>query len=99
MPRVSIEFSKGLELANNMQSVCNQLYSVLAEQDEFDPPTLKIRAAPIEFFRIGTEPQTFIHATLFLMAGRDEDTDKGPILTFFRLRLLEPLFFKGLDGP
>jgi 5-carboxymethyl-2-hydroxymuconate isomerase len=38
------------------------------------PPTLKIRATSFPYFRIGTEPQTFIHATLLLLQGRDEAT-------------------------
>ena len=74
MPHVSIEFSKGLEQTNDIQSVCNQLFAVLAGQDAFDAPTIKIRATSVEFFRIGTEPQTFVHATLLLMEGRDELT-------------------------
>ena len=72
MPHVSIEFSKDLEQTTDMQSVCNQLFTVLADQDVFDAPTIKIRAKPVEFFRIGSEPQTFVHATLLLMEGRDE---------------------------
>ncbi len=74
MPHVSIEFSKGLEQTYDIQSVCDQLFSVLADQDAFDAPTIKIRATSVEFFRIGTEPQTFVHATLLLMEGRDELT-------------------------
>ena len=54
--------------------MCDQLFDVLADQDVFDPPTIKIRATSVEFFRIGTEPQTFVHATLLLMDGRDELT-------------------------
>lgn len=75
MPHVSIEFSKGLEKTNDMQLVCNQLFEVLAAQDAFqDPSVIKIRATPVAFFRIGSEPQSFVHATLLLMAGRDEKT-------------------------
>ena len=75
MPHVSIEFSKGLEKTNDIQSVCNQLFTVLAGQDAFeDPSVIKIRATSVEFFRIGSEPQTFVHATLLLMEGRDELT-------------------------
>ena len=74
MPHVSIEFSKVLEQTNDMQSVCDQLFAVLASQDTFAAPTIKVRATSVEFFRIGTEPQTFVHATLLLMEGRDELT-------------------------
>ncbi|NSX55671.1 5-carboxymethyl-2-hydroxymuconate Delta-isomerase [Parasulfitobacter algicola] len=75
MPHVSVEFSKGLEQTNDIQSVCNQLFATLCDQDAFeDPSVIKIRATPIEFFRIGSEPQTFVHATLLLMQGRSEST-------------------------
>jgi len=74
MPHVSIEFSKGLEQTNDIQSVCDQVFAALADQDVFDAPTIKVRATSVEFFRIGSEPQTFVHATLLLMEGRDELT-------------------------
>jgi len=54
--------------------VCDDLFETLAGHDAFDAPTIKIRATAVEFFRIGTEPQTFVHATLLLMGGRDEAT-------------------------
>jgi len=74
MPHVSIEFSKGLEQTNDIQSVCDQVFAALADQDVFDAPTIKVRATSVEFFRIGSEPHTFVHATLLLMEGRDELT-------------------------
>ncbi|CUH42122.1 5-carboxymethyl-2-hydroxymuconate Delta-isomerase [Ruegeria atlantica] len=47
---------------------------MLAEHREFDAETIKICAIPVEYYRIGTDPQTFVHATLLLMQGRDEAT-------------------------
>ncbi len=74
MPHITLEFSAGLEKTHDFQAICEQLYSVLAAHEEFDAPTLKIRATSFPYFRIGTEPQTFIHATLLLLQGRDEAT-------------------------
>lgn len=75
MPHVSIEFSKGLEETNDMQLLCEKLFTVMSQQEAFDNPTaIKIRATPVEFFHIGSEPQAFVHATLLLLDGRDEDT-------------------------
>ena len=74
MPHVVIEFSKGLEQTNDMQSMCDQVFEVLAAHGEFDASAIKVRATPIEFYRAGTELQTFVHATLFLIEGRDELT-------------------------
>ena len=74
MPHVVLEFSAGLEQSHDFQAICEELYRVLAAHEEFDAPTLKIRAMPIPYSFIGTEPQTFIHASLLLMQGRDERT-------------------------
>lgn len=76
MPHVSIEYSKNLEQTCDIQGLCNRLFVVLADHDEFDPSALKIRAKPVEFFRIGTEPQSFAHATLLLLGGRTTATRK-----------------------
>ena len=74
MPHVSIEFSEGIEQTHNIQLLCEEMFKVLAAQEAFDSPTIKIRATPVKYFRIGTDPQTFAHATLLLMAGRDQTT-------------------------
>ncbi|SDW15667.1 5-carboxymethyl-2-hydroxymuconate isomerase [Ruegeria halocynthiae] len=74
MPHVTLEFSQGLDQAHDFQAICEQLFSVLAKHEEFDASALKIRATPVQYYRIGTDPQTFVHATLLLMQGRDEVT-------------------------
>jgi len=77
MPQVVIEFSKGLEQSHDIQALCENLFEALAAEDEVtDPSTVKIRARPVEFFRNGTEPPSFAHATLLLLDGRDEATRK-----------------------
>lgn len=74
MPHVTLEFSEGLEQTHDFQAICNDLFTVLAAHEEFDADALKIRATPVAFYRIGTDPQTFVHATLLLMQGRSETT-------------------------
>ncbi len=74
MPHVSLEFSKGIEQTHDVQAICERLFSVLAQHPEFDADTIKIRATPVAYYRIGSEPQSFVHATLLLMQGRDEAT-------------------------
>lgn len=74
MPHVTLEFSAGIEKTHDVQAICDQLFSVLAEHPEFDADTLKIRAIPVAYYRIGSNPQSFVHATLLLMRGRDEAT-------------------------
>lgn len=74
MPHVTLEFSKSLDDTHDFQMICERLHAVLAKHDEIDASALKIRAAPIAYSYIGTQPQTFVHATLLLMRGRDEPT-------------------------
>lgn len=72
MPHVTIEFAKGLEQTYDMQKLCDQLFEVLAAKSAFDAADIKIRASRVDYYRIGTEPQSFVHATLLLMQGREE---------------------------
>ncbi len=74
MPHVTLEFSQGIEQAHDVQAICDRLFEVLADHPEFDADAIKIRATPVTYYRIGSEPQSFVHATLLLMQGRDEPT-------------------------
>lgn len=76
MPHLSIEFSKGLERTYDMQWVCETMFTALSGSPVFEASDIKVRATPVAYFRIGTDPQTFVHATLLLMEGRDERTRK-----------------------
>ncbi|RKE85770.1 5-carboxymethyl-2-hydroxymuconate isomerase [Rhizobium sp. AG855] len=74
MPHLSIEFSEGIERKYDMQLVCEKLFTELAGSPVFEASDIKVRAKPVAYFRIGTDPQTFVHATLLLMERRDEAT-------------------------
>ncbi|AJE48952.1 5-carboxymethyl-2-hydroxymuconate Delta-isomerase [Celeribacter indicus] len=74
MPHVVIDFSDGLETAHDMTRLCSDVFEALILDAEISAPALKVRARPQPFFRIGTEPATFAHATLYLLEGRDDDT-------------------------
>jgi 5-carboxymethyl-2-hydroxymuconate isomerase len=74
MPHLSIEFSEGIERDHDMQTVCATLFTELSKSPAFEASDIKVRAKPAPYFCIGTTPQTFVHATLLLMEGRDETT-------------------------
>jgi 5-carboxymethyl-2-hydroxymuconate isomerase len=74
MPHLSIEFSEGLERNHDMQLVCERLFKDLSDSTVFEAADIKVRAKSVTYFYIGTDPQTFVHATLLLMEGRDEAT-------------------------
>ncbi|SFJ84406.1 5-carboxymethyl-2-hydroxymuconate Delta-isomerase [Celeribacter neptunius] len=74
MPHVVIDFSEGLERSHDMSRLCNDVFEALILDVEINAPALKIRARPQPYFKIGTEPATFAHATLYLLEGRDDET-------------------------
>lgn len=75
MPHVVIDFSAGLEQDHDMQDLCQRVFAALSSQPAIPTPSsLKIRARPQAFALIGTEPQSFAHAELRLLPGRDDAT-------------------------
>ena len=77
MPQVTIEFSKGIEQTHDMQALCEDIFQALAAEPEVTAPSsVKVRARAVEYYRNGTEPPSFAHATFLLLEGRDEATRK-----------------------
>ena len=74
MPHVVIDFAEGLEQSHNMSQLCETVFETLILDVEINAPALKVRARPQPFFKIGTEPATFAHATLYLLEGRGDET-------------------------
>ena len=72
MPHLTIEHSRGVPAD---QALCNALFDALAAHPAIPhPESLKIRTLPCPHHRIGTEPQSFAHAQLALLPGRDDGT-------------------------
>ena len=75
MPHVTIEYTERLDGSHDMQALCEAVFQTLSTHDAIPhPESLKIRALPCAFSRIGTEPATFAHAILALLPGRDAPT-------------------------
>lgn len=74
MPHLVIELSREIEQSYDMQLACTKLFKALSENTIFDAGEVKVRALPVAYSHIGTSPQTFVHATLLLIEGRDEQT-------------------------
>ena len=75
MPHIVIEHSKGLEQSHDLQALCDTLFEAVAAHGSVSgPEAVKVRTIAATASRIGVEPQSFIHATLLLMPGRDEPT-------------------------
>jgi len=78
MPHIVIEHSGGLETSHDLQSLCDTLWTRLAAHPSVTgPETVRTRTIAATASRIGTKPQTFAHATLLLIPGRDDTTRKN----------------------
>lgn len=77
MPHLSLEFSQEIARDHDISALCDHLFTALAETGVFGVSDIKVRAKPVEFYRSGAEPQSFVHATLMLMEGRDTATRAG----------------------
>ena len=75
MPHIVIEHSRGLEDSHDLQALCDRLWEAFAAHPSVTAPnTVRVRTIAATAGRIGVEPQTFAHATLLLLPGRDDPT-------------------------
>lgn len=75
MPHIVIEHSVGLEQTHDLQLLCDTLWRDFASHPSVSgPETVRVRTISATTSKIGVEPQSFAHATLLLIPGRDEDT-------------------------
>lgn len=75
MPHITIEHSRGLEDSHDLQALCDTLWEAFANHPSVTAPdTVRARTIAAAASRIGVEPQSFAHATLLLLPGRDETT-------------------------
>ncbi len=72
MPHVTIEYSAPLADTHDMQTLCGDIFAALSAHDAIpDPTSLKIRAIPCKNWKTGSLPDTFAHAQLELLPGRN----------------------------
>ena len=75
MPHIVIEHSAGLGQSHDLQGLCEALWQAFAAHPSVKgPDTVRVRTIAATASRIGVEPQTFAHATLLLIPGRDDAT-------------------------
>lgn len=87
MPRIVIDYSRGLEDSHDMQALCDHVFGTLSLDPEITPAAIKIQATPVDHWRIGTAAQDFAHATLYIYAGLDAEISQR--LTETVLRAME----------
>lgn len=75
MPHVAIEYAADLDDQHDLHGVCTAVFDALAAHPAVpDQQALKIRATPSAYWHLGTDPQSFVHAQLLLLPGRDAAT-------------------------
>lgn len=78
MPHVTLEYSNELDTKHDIHALCAAIFDALvAHPTVSGPASLKIRALPSTYWRTGTDPQSFAHAKLLVLTGRDEATKTG----------------------
>jgi len=74
MPHVSIEYSNDIDGKHDIHALCAAIFDALvAHPTVTGPASLKIRAFPCTYWRTGTDPQSFAHATLLALPGRTDE--------------------------
>jgi 5-carboxymethyl-2-hydroxymuconate isomerase len=72
MPHLILQHSTDVAAGD---ALCVALFDALAAHAAIPhPESLKIRTLPCPHWRCGTEPQSFAHADLLLLTGRDDAT-------------------------
>lgn len=73
MPHILIEFAQPLLSREQIPPLIDAVYSAACSTQLFDEKNIKIRAIPIEFYRVGSGTKTFIHTQLKIHAGRNQE--------------------------
>ncbi|RKF14108.1 5-carboxymethyl-2-hydroxymuconate isomerase [Roseovarius spongiae] len=75
MPHVIIEHSADVAQEVDLAALCDAVFDALTAHPEVpDPAALKVRTIACAAHRGGTTPDSFAHATLLLLPGRDAET-------------------------
>ncbi|MGB0960763.1 MAG: 5-carboxymethyl-2-hydroxymuconate Delta-isomerase [Halocynthiibacter sp.] len=77
MPHIVLEYSENVADRHDIQSLCELAFDFAARSGVFpDTGAIKTRALPVAFYKIGTEPQSFLHVTIQLLDGRPIEVQK-----------------------
>lgn len=75
MPHIVIEHSPDAASAQALEALCSALFEALAAHPAIPrPEALKLRTRQSGVHLLGTRGQSYAHATLMLLPGRDADT-------------------------
>lgn len=72
MPHCIIEYAKTLENQVKPATVVNAVFLGAFQSNLFKPEDIKTRAMAFEHHQTGHQKQNFIHVTMKILAGRDQ---------------------------
>jgi len=82
MPHVTIEYSADIDDSHDIHALCVAIFDALAVHPTVSgPASLKVRARPSAYWRTGTDPQSFAHAQLLALPGRDDAVKTSMVQT------------------
>lgn len=73
MPHLIIEFSHGQAGDEQVESMLDAVHRAAAETILFDESHIRVRAIPVNFYRIAGRREHFIHAQCRIHPGRTEE--------------------------
>ncbi|MCQ0094115.1 5-carboxymethyl-2-hydroxymuconate isomerase [Roseovarius sp. M141] len=86
MPHVVVEHSPEAASPLALQALCAALFDALAAHPAIPrPDALKLRTLQSGAHLLGTQGQSYAHATLLLLPGRDDDTRSDLAQTILRV--------------
>ena len=70
MPHLIIEFSRGLATDHQINAMLNAVHEAAAGTDLFDESHIRVRAIPVDYYRVGGKHEPFIHTQCRIHYGR-----------------------------
>ncbi|WP_424982736.1 5-carboxymethyl-2-hydroxymuconate Delta-isomerase [Maritalea sp. S77] len=77
MPHIIVEHSQNLAGDQDIESLCQEIFDMMAAHPTFpNPSAIKVRALGYNHRVQALENDHFVHATIKLLPGRDDETKK-----------------------
>ncbi len=73
MPHLIIEFSHGQADDRQIEAMLDAVHQAAAQTALFDVSHIRVRALPVNFYRIAGQRKHFIHVQCRIHCGRDEE--------------------------
>ncbi|WP_417448875.1 5-carboxymethyl-2-hydroxymuconate Delta-isomerase [Kordiimonas sp.] len=76
MPHLIIEYSSNDYSNNDVPAMMHAAHAAAMDSGLFQEHDIKVRAFPCDHTLVAGQPASLIHVTVYLLSGRDQDTQK-----------------------